>query len=653
MTYEAGTGARIITATGEEFVPYTLTPEREDTIFRAIDAHKGAASTGQVAAALKRNVPDASRLLQEMADRGKVMGIPGVGGRVEWQRRDLKIDERLVRQAHIPRIREFLTGRREMPGAIATALRLPRDEVEATCTWMMVHGQLVGTPIGAAMVYALEARVTARVDVRVATNIPMSPQARFQQQLASLGPERPIRLRQAPAPKPAKVKAAPQPKVVKEKAPPKPREPKVRAPRKAKGVSVSDTPRPLPAPRARMKKTPPAQAAAPAVSRAALRQEKLEVARAHREERRRVREEAAALRDAQRRLREETIAARKQAVLDRQAKVAALSTPVGDERTLDAWATEIGVKKVALYKWLNNHPEQLMQCRKPVKALLIPARVVEAYKASSTPKGVTWSNVIPPDSLTMRQACTLLGWSYSKVYRGLEDGQLTAVQAGSMLRFDRATLTAFKAGLDEEVNVPDGWVLVRSLEDDLDLNISSITAWLRRHKHPMRRYRDPARQVALYVEQAGADAYRAYRESTPGGVKITPEIAAQIRAALPPIQPGRKRRPTGDVPAVAKQFGVSVSAVNRLLRMKPARAPLAKAPEQDPAPAPEPEELPVPVTRTVITTELDRQLRADLPPERRRIPGETARVAARYGLTVSQVRYHLRFTPIVKETAHD
>ncbi|WP_345455107.1 MarR family transcriptional regulator [Deinococcus aluminii] len=53
-----------------------------------------------------------------------------------------------------------------------------------------------------------------------------------------------------------------------------------------------------------------------------------------------------------------------------------------------------------------------------------------------------------------------------------------------------------------------------------------------------------------------------------------------------------------------------------------------------------------PPTRVPVTPDLERQLHADLPPHLRRRKGETTRVAAKYGLTVGQVRAALRRLPV-------
>lgn len=620
MSFENGTAARILTATGEEFVPYTLTPEREDTILQAISKHHGAATTGQVAAALGRNIPDASRLLQEMAERGKVVGTPGALGRVEWRVRDLNIDEALVRQAHVPRIRAYLLGRRELPGAIATALRLPRNEVEATCKWMMVHGQLVGTPIGASIIYGLEARVTARVDVKVATNIPMSPEAKFREQLAKLGPEKPIRLRQVAKPAKPPVKR-PLKDPVTVKATPKPKVATARATGKVKETPV------------------------PVVRPPSKRQLEAAAAQQRRDERQRQRDEAAALKAAQKRVRQETMEARRQAVQARQAQEAqqreqarqakaeqqqqaeaeraqralkrqqaaeqrrareeeraaraAQTAPVGDEKTLPAWAAEIGVLPDSLRKWINKRPDEAAQCRFTPAGLLVPARVVTAYQQAITPAGATWSNTVPEGSLTIFEARDLLGWGHNKIYRALTDGEISAVQAHGRLRFNRAELEALKAPLDEELKVPDGWVAVLDLARELDVHPASLHNWLEVRGIQVVKYRNASRQLAWHLPGDAAEAYRAHRRTSPGV----------------PVQTRRKARRT--------------------------------APEPLPSPAPDPQ--PAPRTRVVITTEIDRQLRALLTPERRRIPGETARVAEQFGLSVKQVRYHLQFTPITKE----
>ena len=179
-------------------LPFTddrfLTPEREAVVLTCLSRHPNGTSTGQVAAALEFNIVDASRLLQEMADRGLVRRDQS-GQRVLWEPVVIEVAQQLVVEDHKPRIRDYLIGRRDMAGAIAQALGLPRDEVTETCKAMMLAGDLVGTPIGSAYVYALDIRGSQRIDERRATEIPMSPGARFQAELAKLAPEKPVALR--------------------------------------------------------------------------------------------------------------------------------------------------------------------------------------------------------------------------------------------------------------------------------------------------------------------------------------------------------------------------------------------------------------------------------------------------------------------------
>lgn len=177
----------VVAATGEAFTAFNLTPERADALLQAIDAAGGKATTGVLAQVLGCNIPDAARLLGELSDRGSVRALMDKA-RPVWERRSLDLNSGLVREEHVPRILAFLVGRRELPGAIASALGLPRDEVGETCKFLMVGGQLVGTHIGAATVYALDIRGTTRIDMEAASRVASSPQARFQAELAALPP---------------------------------------------------------------------------------------------------------------------------------------------------------------------------------------------------------------------------------------------------------------------------------------------------------------------------------------------------------------------------------------------------------------------------------------------------------------------------------
>ncbi|MFD2610120.1 hypothetical protein ACFSR9_11825 [Deinococcus taklimakanensis] len=591
----------ILNAAGEEVVGFHLTPEREDVILACIDRQKGGeATTAQVAEALGRNIPDASRLLTELADRGKLLRDVS-HNRPVWSRRTVKLDESLVHEAHVSRIREFLTGRREMPGAIARGTGLPQAEVAATCTWMMLHGQLVGTPVGAAMVYALDIRGTTRVDAQVAERIPQSPDAKFRAQLAALPPERPIRLtRPAAAPKAPK---PPKPTLLPiEQAAKKAR----LGPRQVRGL----------------------------VNRDRVKHEGVGA---------QARVDVADLKVMKQRLRKKTPSR----TVKREAKrlvTEAQPIPEGYLNVTDA-ARSLGVKPCALHKWLELHDDARTLCIKERKHLLVPQAVMTRYVQAILPAGATIAAEVPGDWLDIWAAVKALGWSHSKIYKALAAGQLVGLYCGGRLHFDPVSVGALKAELDAESAIPEGYVHLRAFCEELGgLDRSSVITWLQRHGHETVKRRDEQRQLALYLSPEAADAYRAHRSKTPGGVKLTPEVQAAILALLPPVPPG-VRRARGVVEQVAKRFEVSSASIRILLRANPRLDQLpANGPE---TPPPAPAALPA----RYVTLEIEEQLRAELPPERRRIPGETARVAEKYGLSVKQVRNALSRIPVPRKEA--
>ena len=76
----------------------------------------------------------------------------------------------------------------------------------------------------------------------------------------------------------------------------------------------------------------------------------------------------------------------------------------------------------------------------------------------------------------------------------------------------------------------------------------------------------------------------------------------------------------------------------RFMPPTPAQPPISAEDLPAPAPAPEVAPLPSPARpRPYVTLELERELRQLLPPAMRYKPGETARVAAHFGLSVAQV----------------
>lgn len=514
---------RVVAATGEAFEAYHLTPERADILLAAIDAHGGKASTAQLAQALGRNIPDASRLLQELAERGAVRAVLEKN-RPQWERLTLNLNAGLVREQHKAPILAYLVGRRELPGRIASALGLNREEVNETCKALMVEGQLVGTPIGAAMVYALDLRGSTRVDLEAAAQVPLSPAARFQAELAALPPEKPLRLRPSAG---AAVGT--------------------NRPRKLTGL--------IP-----LEQAARAAGLGPRQVRGLVNRRRV----GHQGQGDGVLVDIEDLKAIKPRLRKKggTPKARRQA---RRVISAILPDEPESLRAIDA-ARRLGVKPCAFYKWLEQHDEARALCNKGKKYLMVPPRVLVLYAQASLPAGATFATEVPADWLDIWQTVESLGWSYSKIYRMLADGRLTAVQCGGKLRFDPVSVRALKTELDAEETVPEGWISLRALAMELGgLDISSVTSWFQRRNVELRRYRDAQRQTALYVQETVADTYRTYRASTPGGIKLTPEIQAAIRAELPPIEPG-KRRPAGAVSEVATRYGVSSAAVRILLR---------------------------------------------------------------------------------------
>lgn len=627
----------VVAATGEPVVMQSLTPEQEDVLLAHIDRH-GPTPAATFETLLGISKSHMQRFLHELADRGHIRSELD-RNRLVWSRVKVEFDEKLVREAHQERIREVLSGRRDTASGIAKALNLPLDEVAATCVWMMLHGALSATSVGSIRIYTVGPRVVTHTDTARAASIPMSPEAKFQAQLDALPPERAIHLR---AERP--VKPAPKPKVP--KAPKvKPMRPLVEAARAA-GMQPGQV-RGL-VNRDRIKHQ--------GVGKQAL----VDVAdlKAYKPRMRKKKD----MPERQRRARPEV--ERVYADLD------------GYKRVTDA-AHELGVQPSALFKWLEHNDKARALCVKQAKYLMVPPAALALYIAATLVPGATYGTVVPEGGLTIWEAVKQLGWSYGKVYRMLADGQLTGMQVGGVVYFDPVPLAALRAQLEAESAVPEGWISLKSLCDELKLHASSVVSWMRRRKVEIRKYRDHQRQVAIYLPVDAADAYRLSRTLVPGGVKITPEVAQAILAEIPPVAPGR-RRPPGMVPPVAARYGLSIASVQKLLHANPRQDELLTHPalsqpepivedleppiEAQPEPpiadleppmdvvnAETPEApSPTPAPRPYVTLELEQQLRAELTPERRKLPGETARVAEKYGLSVKQVRNALSRIPVQK-----
>ena len=628
---------RTVVATGEVLEIYTLTPEQEDQILAYIDEH-GPTPAPAFEELLGLTKSHVQRHLHDLADRGRIRSDLD-RNRLVWSRVRVELDESLVRPEFEQRIREALAGRRDTSSALAKTLGLPADQVAATCTQMMLMGSLSATLIGSIRIYTVGPRLVTHTDTRRAASIPMSPEARFHEQLAKLPPARPIKIRPArPAAKAKPQKAEiPKPKAVKPR-PPKVKEPRVK-PVKVKEPKVKPM-RPL-VEAARAAGLQPGQVRG-LVNRGRIRHQGIG---------KQALVDVADLKAYKPRLRKKKDAAGRQRRA--QPEVERVYPELeGYKRVTDA-ARDLGVKPGTLFKWLEHNDAARALCVKKGKYLLVPPAALTQYVAATLVPGATYGTVIPEGSLTIWQAVEQVGWSYTKIYKVLAAGELTATQVGGTVYFDVEPLTALRERLDAESDVPEGWMPLTALCEELALHPSSILSWLRRRQFEVRKYRDHQRQLALHITTAGAEAYRAHRVAVPGGIKITAEVTQEILAALPPLAPGH-RRTSGAVAAVAARYGVSTATIHNVLHANPRAEPLA-AQDLDAAPAvaaapivaTEPE-APAPAARPYVTVELERQLRAELTPERRKIPGETARVAERYGLSVKQVRNALSRIPMQK-----
>lgn len=751
--------------------------EQEAVVMAVIAKHKNGCATAPIAAALGRGIPETRNYLYQLLDRGKLENIGTGSTRAVWQRLETSIDDFLVVDAHKPRIREYLTGRAELPGKIASDLGLPKDEVTETCKAMMLAGELTGTRIGASFVY----RVDVREQVRQAqpeelAALPVSEGQRFQREMEVLRARTPeptyqkktYVARTPPAPdgwvmlpdlaretktgrdtvnawlkregheaitylaQSGRVGKFVGPEVAQayreSRTAPPPRatpaqEGILTALREAgpSGLTwnelVAATGREVSSVRLAMRKLtgqvekcragtsrdptimrlaefrgqpwpearPPALTLKQAAKEAGIGERRLRgmVNRGRIPAQGKGKE---ALIDAREvdlsKLKPRARARRPQAV--KQARETAkeiIPTREGYKIAMDV-TRELGIGKGAFYKWVELNDDARRLCLKEGKYLWVPQKVVQMYVERSLPPGATFAATVSGDWLDIWAAVDFLGWSHCKVYKMLAAGKLVAVQCHGKLHFDPGPLRALKDELDAEMAVPAGWMPVQTLCRELGIkDKTSAISWMQRNGHETRKYRDDQKQLAAFISPDGVTAYREHRNKTPGGIKITPQIEAEIRA-LAECAPRRgKRFAAGAMTAVAEHYGISTASINIVLRRPP--TPEVQActvdvpalleliwPDTDegetvavtvepikPIPLPE---TPTPensteqavFTRPVVTLALEEKIREELPLHERRKPGKTAEVAQKYGLSVKQVRNALARIPVPAAPAH-
>ena len=191
MTYFIPAGTTITLRSGETLVGREWNAEHEQIVMDLLTRHPKGCATPLLASALGRGLPETRHFMTQLLERGKVENV-GNAGRAQWVRLDTSVNERLVVEAHKANIRAYLLGRRELPGRIATELRLPKDEVVETCKAMMLTGDLSGTRVGMTFIYALGQRhEERRVSPETLANLPMSEEARFRQELEALNTRSP------------------------------------------------------------------------------------------------------------------------------------------------------------------------------------------------------------------------------------------------------------------------------------------------------------------------------------------------------------------------------------------------------------------------------------------------------------------------------
>lgn len=191
MNYIIPAGTTITLRSGETLVGREWNTEHEQIVIDLLTKHPNGCATPLLATALGRGLPETRHFMTQLLERGKVENV-GNATRAQWVRLDTSVNERLVVEAHKAKIRAYLLGRRELPGHIATELRLPKDEIVETCKAMMLSGDLIGTRVGMTFIYALNQRhQERRVSPETLTKLPMSEETRFRQELAALSDRSP------------------------------------------------------------------------------------------------------------------------------------------------------------------------------------------------------------------------------------------------------------------------------------------------------------------------------------------------------------------------------------------------------------------------------------------------------------------------------
>ena len=524
----------IVAATGDILELQHITPEQEDILFAYLDRHGEATST-KVEEILGVTQSYVMRYLHDLADRGKVQS-ERKHNRLVWSRVKIDLVEADVRQEYVDRIREVLAGRRDMASAIARALNLPVKEVAATCTWMMLHGILSATTIGSTRIYAVGPRLVPQTDTARATSIPMSPEARLQEQLAKLGPERPVRMTQQPAARPAQAAKPAAPK-----APKPPKAPRVVAPKPVRAAPQPKVKAPAPVP------TPP-KLAAP------------------------------------------------------RARVARPVTPVQSPPppATDGWvcikvlSTDLQVDRASIASWARNNGFELRRIR-------------QASGRGS-------------------QHITEAAAAAYRTHRGLNP---TTRRVTDEVR--RAILADLPVPPANGRRSPASVQHVAEKHGVSLATIYRVIDWDRRNQKRPTPSPEPAIQPDPAAEQqepeppvedilAGVLFNVWPWRSVQGAIWTRPDLAPLITAP------------------VAQDLEPPIAHLEPPMDVQAAEVSTETPEEPSPAPAPRP----------YVTLELEQQLRAELTPERRKIPGETARVAEKYGLSVKQVRNALSRIPVQK-----
>lgn len=546
MTGFTSRAPSIVVATGDVLEIQHITPEQEDILFTYLDRHGEATST-KVEELLGVTQSYVMRYLHDLADRGKVQSEKKFN-RLVWSRVKVDLVEEDVRQEYVEQIREALAGRRDMASAIARTLNLPVKEVAATCTWMMLHGILSATTIGSTRIYAVGPRLVPQTDTARAASIPMSPEARLREQIAALGPERPVRMTRPAIQRP---QVAERPARAKKPAAPKaPKVPRVAAPKPVRAAPKPKAKAPAPAPTVPQPVAPRARVARPATP----------------------------------------------------------VQPTPPPPATDGWISikvlskDLQVDRASIASWARNNGFELRRIRQVSGrgSKHITEAAAAAYRThrglSSTTRRVTdevrrailADLPVPPvngrrSPASVQHVAEKHGVSLATIYRVIDwDRQNQKRPAPS-------PEPAIQPDPTTEQQAPEPPV-----EDILAGVLFNVWPW-----------RSVQGEIWTRLDLAP-------RITAPVAVDLEPPIEVQPEPPMPDPEPPM------DVQAA------EVSAET--------------AEEPSPAPAPRP----------YVTLELERQLRAELTPERRKLPGETARVAEKYGLSVKQVRNALSRIPVQK-----